>query len=210
VKSILDGAQLRNRIGREEFDYVLLKSVLSDYSRPDQKISELLKSGVIIRVKKGLYVFGEDYRHSFFHPEIFANLIYGPSCISLEYALGFHGLIPERVYMVTSVTPKKNKSFRTPIGEFSYQHLSMERYPHGIEQVWLDNTHPVLMASPEKALCDYQVHHKIEYVTDSKSALEFLEDDLRIDEWKRLDREALSKLNKFYRSEVIQYVLELL
>ena len=37
--------------------------------------------------------------------EVLANLIYGPSYISLEYGLQHYGLIPERVEIVTSVTP---------------------------------------------------------------------------------------------------------
>jgi len=73
-------------------------------TRPRDKISDLLKKGTIIRVKKGLYVFGEDNRKKPYSKEILANLIYGPSYISLDYALQYHGLIPERVEAVTSVT----------------------------------------------------------------------------------------------------------
>jgi predicted transcriptional regulator of viral defense system len=206
----INPAQLRNRIGRDEFDYVLLKSALSEYEAVDQKINELLKSGVIIRVKKGLYVFGEDYRRNLIEPLSLANLIYGPSCISLEYALAFHNLIPERVVTITSVTPKKNKFFKTPIGNYSYQHLSLERYPPGIEYARIDGSHSALIASPEKALCDYALHHKIRHVTDTKTATEFLEDDLRMDEWNTLNKDSLSKLNKFYRSTAIEHIVELL
>jgi predicted transcriptional regulator of viral defense system len=206
----INPAQLRNRIGREEFDYVLLKSALSEYEALDQKINELLKSGVIIRVKKGLYVFGDDYRRDPIEQLSLANLIYGPSCISLEYALAYHNLIPERVYTITSVTPKKNKFFKTPIGNYSYQHLNLEKYPHGIEYVRIDRSHSALIASPEKALCDYVFHHKVTNVTDAKTATEFLEDDLRIDEWNTLSKDSLSKLNKFYRSTAIEHIVELL
>src|SRR5439155_24771651 len=107
-------------IGREEFDHSLLASALSSYSGVRQKINELLKSGTIVRVKKGLYVFGPEVRQNPICKETLANLIYGPSCISLEYALSHHGLIPERVETITSVTPKKNKEFNTPIGRFTY------------------------------------------------------------------------------------------
>lgn len=52
--SKLDTFQLRKDIGSEEFDYVLLSGVLSRYAGPRQKIHQLLKSGTIRRVKKGL------------------------------------------------------------------------------------------------------------------------------------------------------------
>ena len=54
--------ELRKRIGREEFDYPALMAALARYANPRDKVRSLLRQGVIIRVKKGLYVFGEDLR----------------------------------------------------------------------------------------------------------------------------------------------------
>lgn len=88
---------LRKLIGREEFDYPALMSALANYANPRDKVTSLLRQGVIIRVKKGLYVFGDDFRKRPFCRELLANLIYGPSYVSLDYALSYHGLIPERV-----------------------------------------------------------------------------------------------------------------
>ncbi len=113
-----------------------------------QKINELLKAGVITRVKKGLYVFASEYNQAPVCKEVLANLIYGPSCLSLEYALSYHELIPERVETMTSVTPKRDKQFQTPLGLFTYRYLAIDKYPHGIKQVWIDSQHPVLMAIP--------------------------------------------------------------
>lgn len=204
----IDAFQLRKTIPNEEFDYALLSSALSRYSAVRQKINELLKTGVIIRVKKGLYVFGGAYNQAPICKEVLANLIYGPSCISLEYALAYHGLIPERVETITSVTPKRDKEFKTPLGRFTYRYLGIEKYPHEIEQVWLDRNHPVLMASPEKALCDYLVLNKIPDFAGTEEAREFLESDLRIDRehWKRFKPNTLSKLNQFYRNKNIECI----
>jgi len=107
-------SQLRKIAPIEEIDYNFLKSALAGYNHPRVKINDLLKQGKIIRVKKGLYVFGSELAQQPFLKETLANLIYGPSYISLEYALAFYGLIPERVEEVTSVTNKRNKSFNTP------------------------------------------------------------------------------------------------
>lgn len=45
--------QLRKLAGREEIDYPFLMSALSNYAWPREKISNWLKSGELIRVKKG-------------------------------------------------------------------------------------------------------------------------------------------------------------
>lgn len=208
----IDAFQLRKTIPREEFDYTLLTGALCEYLAVPQKINELLKAGVITRVKKGLYVFGPSYNRAPICKEVLANLIYGPSCISLEYALAYYELIPERVETLTSVTPKRDKEFETPLGQFSYRYLSPDKYPHGIARVWIDKDHPVLMASAEKALCDYVALNKVTGITASADAKEFLEFDLRIDRknWKQLDANALWKLNKFYRNKNIEYILEVL
>src|SRR5665648_710566 len=104
-------ASLRHRIPHEEFDYQVLLDALSGYSRPRAKITVLLRNGVIVRIKKGLYVFGKEERRKPLCPELLANLVYGPSCVSLEYALAWHALIPERVETVTSVTCGRSRAY---------------------------------------------------------------------------------------------------
>lgn len=89
---------IRLQIAGEEFDYQTLISLLSAYSNPAMKISGLLKAGDIIRVKKGLYVFGQRHRRRPYSLELLANLIYGPSMVSSNYMLAHYGLIPEAVY----------------------------------------------------------------------------------------------------------------
>ena len=143
--------ELRNQIGREEFDYQALLSALSGYASPRDRITTLLRSGVIVRVKKGLYIFGEHYRKSPYCRELLANLIYGPSFVSLDYALGYYGLIPERVETVTSVTSGRLRRFQTPTGLFTYRPspcLSM-----GAELAGQGGSN-YLIALPERALAD--------------------------------------------------------
>lgn len=191
----------RKLAGREEIDYPMLLSLLSQYARPRDKISEWLKSGDLIRVKKGLYVFGKDAAVSPYSHEVLANLIYGPSAISLNYALAFYGLIPERVNTVTSITMKRNKYFSTPVGEFTYQYLNPQKYPIGIELKMVTKNHSFLMASPEKALCDHIS------LTDKKIALlnwddvaNYLLFDLRLDEsiLRTLKVNDLNKISSVY------------
>jgi len=79
------------QLSREEFDYQTLLDVLKDYARPRDKISDLMRKGVIIRIKKGLYVLGEDYSRRPYSQELLANLIYGLDRFSedLDFSLLF-------------------------------------------------------------------------------------------------------------------------
>jgi hypothetical protein len=135
-----------------EFDYVYLMDALKGLARPRDRVTTLLRKQQILRVKKGLYVRND--RNQFFSREILANLVYGPSYLSLEYALAYHGLTPEAVRTATSVTTQKSKVFETPVGRFEYRHLPLRFYPDGIERIEVGENRGFLIACPEKALFD--------------------------------------------------------
>ena len=163
------------------FNYSTLLSCLDGYRRPNDKIVELVKKGEIIRLKKGLYVSGDFYRDNMILKELLANNIYGPSYISLDYALFYYGLIPEKVNEVTSVTIKPAKVFDTPFGYFSYVKSSDVLYKIGIESCLYNNDISFLIASPLKALCDKIIFTKNLTITSKYDMIYYLEEDLRID-----------------------------
>jgi hypothetical protein len=145
---------IRRRIPYEEFDYQALLDALSAYSRPRDKITDLMRKGVIVRVKKGLYVFGPDYARGPYSRELLANLIYGPSYVSLDYALSYYGMIPERVEALTSVTSGRNRVFQTPVGRFVYRTVPLAYYQVGIDTAEAVKDRSFLIATKEKALAD--------------------------------------------------------
>jgi len=118
-----------------------------------------------------------------------ANHLRGPSYVSLESALSYWGLIPERVFEVSSVTIKPGKTYSTPLGRFGYFRASLPYYAFGIKSVALTEKQVVLMASPEKAICDKIVMTSGILLRSTRQVQEFLIDDLRIDE------EQLQELN---------------
>lgn len=175
--------ELKNIIGEEIVDFNELHAVLHNYAHPRGKINQWLKTGELIRVKKGLYIFGDKARRVPYSMELLANLIYGPSAISLQYALAYYGLIPEAVNTVTSITSKRHKKFNTPIGDFSYTYLPAAKYALGIQLQILPNKMSFLIASPEKALCDLvALSSKDLQLTSEDAFVAFLFEDLRIDE----------------------------
>jgi hypothetical protein len=182
-----------------------LVSLFDSHKAPKQKINDLIHKGELLRVKQGLYLLGPDYQRSY-SKEVLAGMIYGPSAISLEYALSFHNLIPERVEAVTSICFKRDKSFKTAVGDFTYRYISDKRYSIGIEhhQTPLGN---FLMASPEKALCDLVLFQKLESETE---ALTYCLENLRIDPTglMKLNTKKLIELSSVYRKKSVQNLID--
>ncbi len=202
---------LLNKIPHEEFDYQTLLDAVRDYAQPRMKISSLLAKGVIVRVKKGLYIFGEAQRRRPFCRELLANLIYGPSYISLEYALHYHGLTPERVEAVTSVTCGRSRSFSTPVGVFTYRRISLEAFRTGMDRVELEDGRSFLIAIPEKALADHLVAQRGAGLTSQKELHDYLVDNLRVAETtiRELDPARLMEIAEHYRSRRIRLLADL-
>ena len=176
---------LRLKIQNDIFDYVQLSDALSDFSNIRTKIGRLLASGEIIRIKKGLYTFPEYLRRSPLNPCIVANMIYGPSYVSCDYALSYYGMIPERVELMTSMTIGRTREFSTPIGCFSYRQRKAEDYSIGIDSVETPSGN-FLIASREKAIYDKAL---TDPRFDGSNIKEYLLADLRMDE------DSLSRLN---------------
>lgn len=172
---------IRDQVPSDVLDYQQVVSCLSGYAKPRDRIRRLLAEGSLIRVRKGLYVFGDRFRRAPIRREALANLIYGPSYVSIDYALSHYGMIPERVENVTSVTTGENRRFSTPLGVFTYRSLPVRRFAPGIELAGADDAH-FLMASPEKALVDKVWTDKRFRPTSLKQYGLYLFEDLRLDE----------------------------
>ena len=179
---------LRQQIDREEFDYPALMCALSGYGNPRGRVTTLLRRGDIIRVKKGLYVFGDRLRRRPYSRMLLANLLYGPSMVSLDSALSFHSLIPERVEAMTSATTKRSKAFDTPVGTFIYRQVPREYFPIGMDRME-ERDVAFLMAVPERALADKILDDRGHPLRSRIDAERYLMDDLR------LDREELVRMN---------------
>jgi predicted transcriptional regulator of viral defense system len=173
--------ELRKRARSNELDYGFVMDCLKGYASPRNKLSSLIHSGALSRIKKGLYVFGEPYREGNISKEMLANMIYGPSYVSLEWALSYYGLIPERAEEVTSITTKRKKKFDTPIGRFSYEHAHEAMYPIGLTRYEETPYQTALIATKEKALIDQLIVRRGK-ITSLIELETVLFDDFRIEE----------------------------
>lgn len=160
----------------------LLLDLLREYKRPHDKIDELVKKNLLVQIKRGLYIPGSKIRITPPEPFLIANHLYGPSYISLDTALSYWGLIPERVYEINSITTNNSKKYKTKMGRFRYRHMPLPYYSFGIQQVQLSKKQTVLIASREKALCDKIITTPGVLLRSVKQTLELLMEDFRVDE----------------------------
>ena len=137
-------------------DSPTLLGLLKEYVNPRDYIARLVKKGVLIRLKNGVFLIREKVKNRRIPFGQVANFLYGPSYVSLEWALSEYGLIPERVVNMTSMTTGKSKTITTEVASFSYYSLDINRYDFGVEKRQ-DGDWPggFLIASKEKALLDY-------------------------------------------------------
>ncbi len=172
----------RKAIPFEEVDTAMLRQALSRYGNPDNKIGNMLRHGELLRVHKGLYAIAPELRQGPLSLEILANRVYGPSYLSLEYALSWHSMIPERVTELTSVCLGRSRSFSTPVGVFSYESIKKEAYPEGFSLIDLPDGRTFFMASREKALVDMIEVRRNITLRSRRDMEERLIRDLRIEE----------------------------
>lgn len=198
---------IKKKVQTNELDYQFVMDCLRDYKSPRAKLSRLIRSGALIRIKKGLYLLGQQFKLNPYSLELLANLVYGPSYISLERALQIYGMIPEYVAAVTSITTKPSKEFRTPVGDFLYSHSPLKSYSVGITRMAFDEKeHPFFIATPEKALIDTLIIRKGK-ITSIQQMNTILLEDLRLveDDLLQLNLKLIKEIYMAYPHSAVDY-----
>ena len=173
--------QQLNSFGVVPFSHGSLLPMLEEYRRPNDKIASMLARGDIVQLRRGLYILGPARRTGPVSLPLVANLLSGPSYVSLDFALSWHGLIPEGVLEVSSVTTRRASIYDTPLGQFSYTRLPLPFYRVGVLQAQNMDGTAFLMATPEKALCDKVALTRNLPVFSIADMQTFLIEDLRLD-----------------------------
>lgn len=169
------------RLGAVPLPREALDELLEGYRRPNDKISEWLKEGALLHLRRGLYLAGPALRGGPACLPLLANHLYGPSYVSLDFALAWHGLIPEGVAEITSVTTKASRTYGNAVGRFSYQHLPLAYYRIGQSLGQSAEGLGYLIATPTKALCDRLVLDPQLQRLSRAAMRDWLLDDLRLD-----------------------------
>lgn len=118
-------------------------------------VKRALAAGEVVRICRGLYCLGSRHRSRPVDSLAVAQMILGPSYVSLEAALAFHGWLTEAVETVTSVCDARGRRFRTPLGGFSFERVPQERLFAGVGRVTRPDGPAFFVATPLKSLADY-------------------------------------------------------
>jgi hypothetical protein len=177
----------------------ILLHLLKDYKRPYDKITELINKGLLIQLRRGLYLPGPGLPVQQPEPFLIANHLFGPSYVSFDSALYYWGFIPEKVSTTISASHSSSKLLITAAGTYRYIKLNPFYYPLGILSHELEKNQVCLLATPEKALMDKIIETPMLQIRSLKDAQEYLTEDLRIDlsDLKKLDLDQMSSWIKY-------------
>lgn len=132
------------------FSLTDIRKLFPNFSRI--QLNRWQEKGLIKKIVNKYYIFSDqklDENDLF----IMANNIYSPSYISLEMALSYYHLIPEGVFLITSVTTRQTYNFRSDFADFHYGKLRTNLF-WGYKLIDYKNW-KVKFAEPEKALLDF-------------------------------------------------------
>jgi len=142
-------------------------------------VNRALKSGELLRLRRGSYLLAPKWRDYPTHPYALAQAIVPGSYVSFETALSHHGWIPEAVYTTTSATPgRKSLDYEHPaFGSFSFHPLAIQPgyFLELVERKKIAEQ-AMLVAEPIRALMDLVCLRKIEW-----QGMGWLVEGLRID-----------------------------
>ncbi len=179
--------KLQEIVGDEPvFETGLLLAGDVDPASVRRQLSRLVTSGRLLQLRRGLYALAPPYQKTRPHPFMVANQIVRPSYVSLQSALAHHGLIPEHVSVVTSVTTSRPGRRDTGLGSFAYRHLKADLF-FGYRAEDVGGGQTALIATPEKALLD------LLYLQAGSDRMPYLR-ELRLENLDLLDLELLESL----------------
>ncbi len=167
-----------------------------------RQLDRWVKSGRLLRLRRGVYAVALPYRAEAPHPFLVANHLRRPSYVSLQSALSHYGMIPEFVPVTTSVTTGRPEELDTPLGRFLFRHVKKSAF-FGYTQTEISRGQPVFLASPEKALLD------LLYLTPGSDSPAYLE-ELRFERSDRFDWSTLRKQAERIGSRKLKRAVELL
>lgn len=127
-----------------------VKSIFPDFE--SRRFYEWQKKGYIQKLTKLFYIF-TNKAITENGARFIANKLLEPSYLSMEYALRYYNLIPEIVYLMTSIATRKTKMIKTPIGSFQYRVVKKDLF-FGYQIVEIGGI-AFKIAEPEKAILDF-------------------------------------------------------
>jgi predicted transcriptional regulator of viral defense system len=119
-----------------------------------RRLFEWKLKGYIKKIRNDWYCIPE-FLEDPYSSWIIANQVHAPSYISLESALDHYGLIPEGVFMTTSVTTKRPIQLTMAGHDYAYSHIQTKQFKgYGLIASGT-YARKIRLATLEKALVDF-------------------------------------------------------
>ncbi len=184
----------------------MLKDKFRDYVNPLDKIKRDADKGLIIRLTKGIYETDKNV-----DPCLLASSILSPSYLSLDWALSYYGLIPERVTSITSATlgNRKNKTFENYFGRYEYMDIPAKAFSEGL--TYLENgDYMVKIATKEKAICDSLCKWRVAKSVKELKELLFMDKRIDEEEFETCDFKLMASLAALYDKKNLKLLIKLI
>jgi predicted transcriptional regulator of viral defense system len=189
-----------NLLDKVENEPVFTSSLLMTPGEDAEDIYKQLtrwqKGGRIIQLRRGLYALAKPYRKIEPTPFLVANALKPASYVSLQSALEYHGMIPEYVPEVTSITTERPEVLETPLGRFRYRHVKKSLL-FGYQKMKTALGQEAFVAEPEKSLLD------LIYLTPGSDSRPYLE-ELRLQNFEALDENKLLETAQRMNSQKVK------
>jgi len=167
------------------------------------QLTQWKKKGYISPLRRGLYILNENDRTFTPSRSFLAGQLYNPSYISLEYALSFYSLIPEKVTDLTSISTKKTARFKNIFGTFIYQHIKPIAFS-GFHAQKDEHNLPFFLAAPEKALTDYLYLNLSNFKSND---INVFTESLRLQNLEILNIQTLKNFGLLYNNKKLKKVI---
>ena len=184
----------------------ILKQQYKDYANPLDKIKRMVDSGELIRLSRGLY---ETNPHT--NPYLLASSILSPSYLSFDWALSYYGLIPERVFAITSssLNMRKNKTFINRFARYEYSDIPSSSFSSGLTYL-NEGEYTVRIASKEKAICDSLYKWRVVHSVKELKELLFIDKRIDEDEFASCDFKKMMHLASLYHKTNLNLLIKLI
>ena len=184
----------------------MLKKLYSDYANPLDKIKRDTDKGILIRINRGIYETDSNV-----NPCLLASSILSPSYLSFDYALSHYGLIPERVYAITSASfrLRKNKTFENKFGRYEYSDIPVEAFSEGLTY-YGEGDYIVKIATKEKAICDSLYKWRVVHSVRGLKELLFIDKRIDEDEFSNCDFKLMVRLARLYKKTNLSLLIKLI
>lgn len=184
----------------------MLKGRYSNYANPLDKIKRDTDNGFLIRINRGIYE-----TDSKTPPCLLASSILSPSYLSFDYTLSYYGLIPEKVFAITSASLglRKNKTFINQFARYEYSDIPADAFSEGLTYLE-DSDYIVKIASKEKAICDCLCKWRVVHSIKELKELLFVDKRIDEDEFASCDFKLMLRLAKLYKKTNLVFLEKLI